>query len=203
MSYKTGCTVEEAEEFIANELKLFPESSAYRYTIEEEVLARVDGSPVNREQDEVTGAWRIYRESYSIGPSGTRYSYRQYPKTKWVDGQRVETMEFKISQLANYQCQGEASLVTQVATGLYIRWLIGERFFGDKVVPFSTVHDALYSDAAPEFSHMAALRCKELMELAPVVMAARYPGYAALKIDEVPYPAVPEAGRNLSVKDHI
>lgn len=203
MSYKTGCTVEEAEEFIQNELKLFPESSAYRYTIEQEVLDHAKNAPISREQDPETGAWKVYRSSYSVGPSGTRYSYRQYPKTHWADGKKVETMEFKISQLANYQCQGEASLVMQVATGLIIRWLLKERFYGDKVLPFSTVHDAAYEDTAPEFTVLAAAKTKELMELAPKVMAQRYPGYAALKIDEVPYPAVPEAGQNLAVKTHI
>lgn len=203
MSYKTGCTVEEAEEFIQNELKLFPESSAYRYTIEAEVLDHAKNTPISREQDPETGAWKVYRSSYSVGPSGTRYSYRQYPKTHWADGKKVETMEFKISQLANYQCQGEASLVMQVATGLIIRWLLKEEFFDDQAVPFSTVHDASYLDTANYLTITVGHKVKALMEEAPKVMAKRYPGYAALKIDEVPYPAVPEAGQNLAVKTHI
>ena len=203
MSYKTGCTVEEAEEFIQNELKLFPESSAYRYTIEQEVLDRAKNAPISREQDPETGAWKVYRSSYSVGPSGTRYSYRQYPKTHWADGKKVETMEFKISQLANYQCQGEASLVMQVATGLIIRWLLKEEFFDDQAVPFSTVHDAAYLDTANYLTTTVGHKVKALMEEAPKVMAKRYPGYATLKIDEVPYPAVPEAGQNLAVKTHI
>ena len=203
MAYKTGCTVEEAEEFIANELKLFPESSAYRYTIEAEVLERAKVSPVCREQDPETGAWKVYKSAYSIGPSGTRYEYRQYPKAHWADGKKCETMEFKISQLANYQCQGEASLVMQVASGLMLRWLLRERFFNDRVLPFSTVHDAAYADTAPEYTEMAASEMKAIMESAPQVMTQRYPMYAALGIDKVPYPAVPEAGDNLANKTHI
>lgn len=203
MAFKIkGLSAEAAQEFIDNENKLFPESSNYRYVIETEVLENAKHCPISREQTD-SGAWQVYRRSYCVAPSGTRYSFRQYPKTEWVAGKKQTTMQFKISQLANYACQGEASLVMQIATGLIIRWLISQDFYNYRVLPISTVHDAAYLDSAPEFVNMAANHTKALMGYAPKYMAQMYPGYAALGIADIPYPAVPEAGPNMGQKHHI
>jgi hypothetical protein len=106
-------------------------------------------------------------------------------------------MGFKITQLANYPCQGEASLVTQTSCGLVIRWLISQDFYNDRVLPVCTVHDQNILDAAPELAEMAAKHTATLMEYAPKYMAALFPAYAALGIQDIPYPASPDMGVNL------
>lgn len=201
MAFKIkGMTVQDAEAFIANENALFPESSQFRYQVLEEVEARAPDTPAQREQLP-DGRWQVYRRSYYVAPSGTRYSFRQFPKTEWVDGRKVQVMQFKIPQLANYPNQGEASLVMQTGTGLIIRWLIAERFYNDTVLPISTVHDAVYLDTIPERTQMAGLHTKALMEYAPKYMASLFPGYQCLL--DIPYPAVPEAGPNMKDKKEI
>lgn len=202
IAYKCGGTVEEAQAFIDNEVRLFPESSQFRDREYDEAYSHIEEAPIQREQDDA-GRWHVYRVSYTVGPSGTRYSFRQYSKVKWIAGKKQVVTDFKIPQLANYKNQGEASLVTQTACGLVIRWLVENSFYDDQVLPINTVHDALYLDAGAEHWRMAALHVKALMEYAPKYMAALFPKYAALGIQDIPYPAVPEAGPNLRNKDHV
>lgn len=196
MAFKIGIPVEEAEQFCQNELKLFPQSSAYRYVVQEAVEAAALNAPLYREQFD-DGSWQVYRRATFTGPSGTRFSFRQYPKYEWVNGKKTKTMQFKLPQLANYPCQGEASLVTQTACGLVIRWLISVDFYQDRVVPISTVHDALTADTAPEYTEMVAKYIATLMEYSPKYMAELFPAYKALGIQNIPYPAVPGWGRSL------
>lgn len=202
MAFKIGIPVEEAEQFCQNELKLFPQSSAYRYVVQEAVEAAALNAPLYREQFD-DGSWQVYRRATFAGPSGTRFSFRQYPKYEWVNGKKTKTMQFKLPQLANYPCQGEASLVTQTACGLVIRWLISGDFYHDRVLPISTVHDACYLDSSPEYTVMAARHTAVLMEHAPKYMAELFPAYKALGIQDIPYPAVPEYGPNMKDKHAI
>lgn len=202
IAFKTGCTVEEAQEFIDNELKLFPESSAYRYKVLDIVETSAAQQGYSREQSD-DGSWQVYKRGYFTGPSGTRFCFRQYPKNVWEKGQCNRVMQFKLPQVANYPNQGEASLVTQTATGLIIRWLIQNDFFQDQVLPINTVHDACYTDSHPDYTLMAVKQIKALMEYAPKLMAHIFPEYAALGIADIPYPAVPEYGPNMGEKHKV
>lgn len=201
MAFKIkGLTEEDAQAFIDNEFKILPESSNYRYVIEDEVCERAAKLPNCREQRD-DGSWGLYKRSYFVAPSGTRYSFRQHPKVMWEGGRKQTIMQFKISQLANYPCQGEAGLVTQTATALVIRWLIENRFFDDLVFPINTVHDALYLDSIDELAEMVAHAIEELMEYSPKYMAELFEGYACL--NEIPYPAVAELGLNMADQEHL
>lgn len=202
MAYKIGITVEEAEEFIQNELKLFPQSSAYRYAVQEAVEGQAETGPIYREQFD-DGSWQVYRRGVYVGPSGTQFSFRQYPRYEWINGKKTKVMQFKLPQLANYPCQGEASLVTQVACGLVIRWLLSQNFYDDRVLPISTVHDALYLDSHPELTDPASRHTATLMEYAPKYMAELFPAYKTLGIQDIPYPAVAEYGSNMKDKHHM
>jgi hypothetical protein len=91
----------------------------------------------------------------------------------------------------------------QVATALIIRGLIEVDFYNWKALPISTVHDAEYTDTAPELTRTVGLWIKSIMEYAPKYMATLFPGYAALGIQDIPYPAVPEYGLNMRTKQHL
>lgn len=202
IAYKIkGVTVEAAQAFIDNENKLFPESSQYRHVIEREVEERAMTLPYSREMKPDGVTWGLYKRSYSIGPSGTRYSYRTYTKFVYENGKKTEINVFKLPQLANYQNQGEAALVTQVSCGLIIRWLISQDFYKMQVLPTGTVHDANYLDTADGFAVPVAKYTAQLMEYAPKYMAERLPAYRHLS--EIPYPAVPEIGPNLKDLEHL
>ena len=199
ISYATGCSIEYAEEFLALEAKLFPESIAFRQVVRDEVEYTGSISPPQREFSEA-GGWSVYRRGYFRSKGGTCYSFRTYPQ--WKDGQEVH--DYKATQLANYWCQGEASFILQCACGFVIRWLIQNDFFGGCVLPINTVHDAIYLDCVnEEWARYAGAKVREIMEATPRAMCSTMPGYRDWRYDTTPFPAAAEFGMNMMDKESI
>lgn len=199
ISYSTGCTLEEAEEFKAIEFKLFPESNAYPSSV---IRPEVEstGNMALPERECTDGIWSIYRRGYFQAKSGTCYSFRQYPK--WVDGQTV--MDYKDTQIANYVIQGEASLIVQAACGRVIREFIDRDFFDGKAIPINTVHDAIYLDCATEeLAIEAAILVRTIMEETPKWLAETIPALKDWAYDKTPFPAAAEQGASMAIKNHI
>lgn len=196
----TGCSVEEAEEFKQTELKLFPESATFAERIVRPVVEATGmATPIERELNE-RGEWKIFRRGYYTAGSGTRYSFRQYPK--FIEGR--EYYDYKPTQVANYFCQGEASFIVQAACGRVIRELIKRDFASGLVLPINTVHDAIYIDCASEqlaieygklLSTIMADTPKQLCEVIPELIKYRY--------DTTPFPAAAEYGINMADKVSI
>ena len=199
ISFATGCSIEEAEAFLATEAKLFPQSFAYSRTVVREEVERTGSEPDGLFREMMDdGRWSVYRRGYFKAPGGTCYSFRQYPK--WVGGQEV--MDYKDTQIANYWAQGEASFIVQVSCGRVIRWLIENDFFGGCVLPVNTVHDALYLDCVnEEWARYSGKYVANLMETTPKYMCEIIPGYKDWRYHTTPWPAVPEFGRNMHEKE--
>lgn len=203
IAYATGVTLEYAEEFLATEARLFPESIAFRQVIRDEVeRTGQQASGLHREQRD-DGSWSVYRRGYWQSPGGTRYSFRQY--SKWDRERREHVMDYRDTQIANYWCQGEAFFLMAVSAGRVIRWLISKDFFRTPEFPqgrvhlINNVHDALYLDAHESVLREAALATKAIMEDAPRYMSEQL-GY---NIAHVPFPAQAEAGPSMYKKEHI
>lgn len=200
ISYSTGCTIEEAEEFKRIEFSLFPESNAYPSEVVRPEVERtgLQGLPERECSDD--GTWGIYRRGHFQAKSGTFYSFRQY--NQWREGQQI--MDYKETQLANYWCQGEASLIVQAACGLVIREFIKRDFFGGKVLPINTVHDAIYLDCATEELAIEAGRLvRDIMEATPKWMTERIPVLKDWNYHTTPFPAAAEQGASMAIKNHI
>lgn len=202
ISYSTGCTLADAEEFKQIEFNLFPESNAYptntvRPMVESTGLT---GLP-HREFSDDSG-WSLYRRGYFQAKGGTCYSFRQYPK--WDKQSRQNIMDYKDTQIANYWCQGEASLIVQVACGRIIRELLARDFADGLVLPINTVHDAIYLDCATESlaSEYGALT-RQIMEATPKWMAEQIEAYKDWNYHTTPFPAAAELGINMMNKTHI
>lgn len=200
ISFATGCTIEEAEAFLANEAKLFPESIAVREVIRTAVeLSGSTPYAIHREMTD-EGGFITFRRGHYQAPSGTCYSFRQYPQ--WRDGQQI--MDYKPTQIANYWVQGEASLIVQVACGLVVRWLIENDFFEGNILPISTVHDAIYLDCTSEEWAIFGGQCvKQLMEYTPKYMVEQIPALKEWRYDTTPFPAAAEQGKSMHNKHHI
>lgn len=204
IAYATGVSVEYAKEFLETEARLFPQSIAFRGVVRAEV-ERTGELPegLHREQDEATGAWRIYRRGYWQAPGGARYSFRQWPQ--WNKELRQRVMDYKDTQIANYWCQGEAFYLMAVSAGRVIRWLLSVNFLANEEFPqgrvcfINNVHDALYFDVHESVVREVGLQVKAIMEDAPKYMSERL-GY---NIAHVPFPAAAEAGLNMADKEHI
>ena len=200
ISYSTGCSLEEAEEFKAIEFKLFPESNAYPSSVVRPEVERtgLQGLP-QREVDD-NGVWSIYRRGEYQAKSGTCYSFRQY--NQWKEGQKI--LDYKDTQIANYWCQGEASLIVQAACGRVIREFIQRDFFGGLAIPINTVHDAIYLDCATEeLAIEAATLVRDIMEATPKWLAEKIPALKDWSYDTTPFPAAAEQGASMAIKNHI
>lgn len=194
IAFATGCTVEYAEEFIANEKALFPEvESFYENTIFKEVE---DSMTTHRELTE-SGNWRPYGRGTWTSPAGTRFEFRQYPKSRWVDGQRIELMEFKPTQMRNYPIQGESGFFVQGMAGQVTRWLLQNNFFDGRVFIINQVHDALYLDCHVSVLAEVAHAVKSIMESLPEFFKSY--GYDL----GVPFPAEVEAGPSMYEKSKV
>lgn len=199
IAFNVGCTVEFAEQFQENEMKMFPISRSFRQVIADEV-ERTGALPsgINREMGP-TGMWQVYRRGYYKAPSTTCYSFRQQPQ--WDKDARQEVMKYKATQMANYPFQGEAGFMMSVSMGRICRWLISKDWFDGKVCLINNVHDAAYLDVADEVvGREAALGVKAIMEDAPKYLTALFPEY---DMAEVPFPAAAEWGQNMKDKTHI
>ncbi|QHJ80514.1 MAG: hypothetical protein [Bacteriophage sp.] len=199
LAFNTGCTLEFAQEFQANEARMFPISRGFRQVIVDEVerTGNLPGS-IHREMSD-NGAWQVYRRGYYRAPSTTRYSFRQHKQ--WDKESRQEVMKYKATQMANYPFQGEAGFMMSVSMGRICRWLISKDWFGGKVCLINNVHDAAYLDVADEVvGREAALGVKAIMEDAPKYLTALFPEY---DMADVPFPAAAEWGQNMQHKTHI
>lgn len=202
IAFATGCTVEYAQSFLDNEAKLFPTTIGFRDVVRAEVERTGMLEPVLREQCE-DGQWRLYRRGHWTSPAGTRYSFRQ--KLQWQvpegGGRKVQVMDYKGTEIANYWNQGEAFFLMAVAAGQVLRRLIQKDWYGGRVVLVTNVHDALYLDSADEETAvLAGNLVKDAMEEAPRRIAALWPNYGI--ISQVPFPAAAEHGKSMYDKQH-
>lgn len=194
IAFSTGCSVEEAQAFIDAEKALFPGVEEW---YEREIFAKVEASKkLYREMDE-DGRWRVYARGVWQSHGGTCYEFREYPKTEWVDGQKISVMQFKPTQLRNYPIQGESGFFVQAVSGAIVRWLVQKRFFGGRVFCINQVHDAVYFDVHTSVLKEVASAVQYIMESLPQMM--RRLGYDLA----VPFPAAVEVGLNLLEKEHF
>lgn len=199
IAYTTGCTVEEAQEFLDNEAALFPDSIGFRQVVYDEVQ-RTGEHNIQREMNP-DGSWGIFHRGYWQAPGGTCYSFREFKQ--WRDGQQVN--DYKATQIANYWNQGEAGFLMTSSMGRIARWIIGKQFFANAVFPngraflVNHVHDAAYLDVHESVVREVGLAVKSILEDAPKHLSARL-GY---DIADVPFPAVAEAGLSMFSKEVI
>ena len=191
IAYSTGCTVEDAQEFIDTEKALFPGVEEwYDFT----VTPAVRKNTQSHQEQTAEGAWITYLTGTYKAKSGTCYEFREYPKVIFADGRRCTVMDFKPTQIRNYPIQGESAFFVQTVAGQIIRWLIGKTFFGGKCFVINQVHDAVYLDVHKDVLDEVARSVKYIMELLPETMKSY--GYDL----GLPFPAEVEYGPNMLEK---
>lgn len=191
IAFATGCTVEDAQAFIDAEKALFGGVEEF---YDEVVMPFIEAhTTVCREQGE-DGSWHLYRTGVWIAPGGTTYEFRQFNKTRWINGQKIEGYEFKPTQVRNYPIQGESGYFVQGVAGLIIRWLISVNFFQGLVYIINQVHDALYFDCHVSVLPEVCRAVKQIMESLPQYFNTL--GYDL----QVPFPAAIEYGSSMFKK---
>lgn len=200
VAYAAGCTLEFAQEFQANEAKLFPQLKAYPREVIRVEVERTGLEGALRKAYFDNGTPYMYRTGTFQAKSGTIYTFNQHET--WCEGQKI--MDYKPTQIANYPFQGEAAFIVQSACGHVIRRLIENDFFGGQVLPINTVHDAIYLDCATEeLAIMAGRMVRDIMAETPKILAEYIPALKDWSYDTVPFPAAAEQGADMGNKHHI
>lgn len=196
IAYSTGCTEEEAQAFIDNEKKLFPEVETWFDECVFPEVERTGANVIHREQGD-NGVWQMYHRGTWTSPAGTSYSFRQY--LQWNGQARSYLMQYKPTQMRNYPIQGESAFWVQGIGGLLFRWLLANDFFGGKALPINQVHDAFYIDTAPDCPREFFVGLKAIMECIPEYFNHIWPAYNI----HVPFPVEVEVGDNMMDKHHF
>jgi len=192
IAFATGCTVESAQAFIDAEKALFPGVEGF---YDDVITPYVEAhTTVCREQGE-DGTWHLYRRGMWQSPGGTCYEFRQFNKTRWINGQKVEGYEFKPTQIRNYPIQGESGYFVQGVAGLVIRWLISKNLYDGKCFVINQVHDALYFDCHKSVLDEVCFTVKHIMESLPEYFKTL--GYDL----GVPFPCEVEHGDSMYTKE--
>ncbi len=193
MVYQLGVTVEFAEKFIETEKALFPELEEYFERVIEEVESTTS---LHREMDE-NGVWRVFGRGYQTMPCGTRFEWRQWPKTIWRDGRKSTTMQYRVPEIRNYSSQGTAAFIMQVAVGMVMRMVIRNKEWDGKVFLVNQVHDECVLDCTMDVAEEVARKVQKVMESVGTVLEKL--GYTV----GVEFPAVPEMGSTLYNKREL
>lgn len=191
IAFATGCTVEDAQAFIDAEKALFPEVESF---YDDKIIPIVEGNAVVRREQVEGDVWQVYKSGHWRAPGGTCYEFRQFKKTRWVNGQKIEMMEFKPTQIRNYPIQGESGFFVQGIAGQVARWFISRDMFNGKAFIINQVHDALYFDVHNDVLHEVCRTVKAIMESLPTFFQ-QY-GYDL----GVPFPAEVEYGPSMNKK---
>lgn len=198
IAFATGIPVEDCQRFLDNEEALFPVTTNFKNLVREEV-ERTGNMPGNLHREQMDdGSYAVYRRGYWTSPSGMRYSYRQKPQ--WKDGRQV--MDYKSTEMANYQIQGESFFLMCIAFGQILRHMIDKNWYDNQVCLITNVHDAAYLDVANDVvGREAGLAVKEIMESARFRILQLWPNYGI--IEQVPFPAACEMGSSMYEKKHV
>ncbi len=191
IAYSTGCDEQEAQEFIDNEKRLFPEVESW-YTDYMFPLVEQNGQTHVHREMLPDNRWQAYHRGYFEAPSRTCYSFRQY--SSWSSAARSYIMQYKPTQMRNYPIQGETAFWVQAIGGLVYRWLLSNDFFGGRVCPMNAVHDALYFDTAPDCPQEFFVGLKAIMQSIPEYMNHHFPEYQM----HIPFPVDIKAGASMA-----
>lgn len=186
VAYASGGTLEQAQAFLDYKARTFPKVQAYH----EHVAEQVEATTKQFREVNDAGNFRLYGVGYMQMPCGTRFTYRQHESTVYTGQGPVTIMKYRDTQMKNYQTQGTAALVIQVANGRWIRHLIENDFYGGLVKPINTVHDENLSDMHDSVLHQACADKLRIMEGAGEYM--REFGYEW----DLPFPVGISAGLN-------
>lgn len=192
IAYSTGCTVEEAQDFIDTEKALFPEVEAwFKNKVFKEVKASLCTAKL--EYIEFDGKRVPYKIGVYKSPFGTEYAFREYPKYMWVNGQKLLQNNVKVTQMRNYPIQGDTAFIVQVACGKLYLDMLNEGLLELGCLPILQCHDAVDVDAPAYLVKDVAFSIKTCLEGAAAEINRLY----KCEILTMPYPVEVECGLNM------
>jgi DNA polymerase I-like protein with 3'-5' exonuclease and polymerase domains len=186
IAYQTGMTVEDIEQMIEAEERMYPGVIKFNELVEAKV--KKSARPF---QSQVNGVWRTFRRGFWQAPTGTIYSFSTKDAPEWLKKRGIAD-SFMPTELKNYPVQGTGGEIVQAMLGRLWRWLVSKDFFGGKAFLTNTVHDCVWLDCHADVVDEVAQAIKDILESVTEYFNERY----GMKIT-VPFPVEVEVGPNM------
>lgn len=197
----TGMSIEEVQQLIVAEEKLYPGVIKFNAYVEAAVIKSATPFQAPDESGAVdpnTGKtlWRTYRRGEWYAPTRTRYTWRSHNAPAFLRKRGVQD-SFKPPELKNYPVQGTGGEFVQGVLGLLFRHFVAQEFYGNKAYLVNTVHDCVWVDCHRDVLERVATDVKRIMESIPEFYGPRY----GMKFT-VPFPVEVEVGPNMYELKH-
>lgn len=183
----TGMPLQDVEELIANEEKMFPGITSFNESVEKAVL--MSAVPFSAPDPE-TGEWASYRRGEWYSPTRTRYTFRSHNAPAWMRSRQRDS--FSPPELKNYPIQGTGGEFVQCVLGRLWRHFVERDFYGNRAFLVNTVHDCVWFDMHKDVHEEVIRDAIKIMESIPEY----YNKHHGMNIT-VPFPVEAEIGPNM------
>lgn len=190
----TGMPIEEVEELIENEDRLYPGVVAFHDNVKDAVNQSAE--PFNA-FCEIRNNYRVFRRGYYVAPTGTRYAFRTFHAPDYLQKRGIE-QTFSPTQIKNYPTQGTGGEFVQAILGKLFRHFAANDNYGGKAFLVNTVHDCVWFDCHEDVYEQVAKGAMRIMQSIPEFYNSRH----GMNIN-VPFPVEAEYGLNMMDLHHF
>lgn len=187
---------EEVQALVVVEEERYPELGEYVANVTQHIQAsRVPTGKVF-DHPEVRGITCFIGKGFYTTPDGKLYSYMEYPSKKWQAERKGIAQSFMPTEIKNYVVQGTGGEWAKAAMYLALRatyryWLEHPESY-EKFLLVNQVHDAVYKDAHPDWTDVAAALLHAAM-----LEASAFMDYHFTWDIPIPVPSETKVGRNM------
>lgn len=191
IALSTGMSIQDVEELIEAENKLYPGVISFNAEVERTVTATAEGF-----RDPLMG-YRAFRRGEWQSPTGTMYSWRTYDAPSFLKKRGIIDT-FSPPELKNYPVQGTGGEIVQLVLGKLWRYFMKKDNWNGKAFLVNTVHDCVWFDMDASVAEEVLKTAKIIMEGVPTYLKKHF------NIDcPVPFPVDVEMGRNMLDLHHL
>lgn len=166
---QTKMPLEEVEALIAAEEARYPEIGEYYSELTEYLKETAQTNGTVLYHPDIQGLVCYIRAATWRAPDGKLYAWKEHPAPEFLAKKGTAT-SFSPPEIQNYPVQGTGGEWAKAGMWLAVRAYYARRNFGGRALLVNQVHDACYTDAAPEVALEAAALLHACMEEASTFM---------------------------------
>ena len=170
----TGMEVDEVKALISAEEERYPEVVEFNDRLMAHLEDCAEDTGIYVQHPELPGVTCHLRQAGWRAPDNSLFMWRMTPAPEFIAKKPAsrggKISSFSPTQTKNYPVQGTGGTWAKAAMWLAIREYYRKGNWGNLAMLVNQVHDALYSDAAPEVAYEAAVVLHACMEEASAFM---------------------------------
>ncbi len=195
----TGMSLEEVEDLIGVEERLYPGITAFYDQVEESCERTRYPTKIAEELPDKPGVYVQCGRGYYQSPTQARFVFTEQPNYAWLRSKTGRDAAFYRPHIQNYPIQGVGGQLVQYILGALFRHLLLKDNYGNKVKMVNTVHDCVWFDFVDEEAAKQILpELVQVMESIPAILKQMF------RIEcTVPFPVDAELGANMLDLHHF